>query len=63
MDWLQVFTIAATTIGACWWMHHENILAWKESAKETKEFHGRLCALEEKYTQMMERFLEEKNRK
>ena len=28
--------------------------------KEMKDFHGRLCKLEEKYCQMMERFLENK---
>lgn len=28
--------------------------------KEMKDFHGRLCSLEEKYIQMMERFLENK---
>ena len=30
---------------------------WKE---ESKEFHGRLCTLEEKYIQMMQRILENK---
>lgn len=29
-------------------------------AQESKDFHGRLCALEEKYMQMMERLLEKK---
>ena len=36
----------------------ENIT--KESAKETKEFHGRLCAIEERYFQMMQRIWEKK---
>lgn len=31
--------------------------------KEMKDFHGRLCALEEKYIQMMERILEKKDNK
>jgi hypothetical protein len=51
MDWLQVLTIAGSTIGACWYMH-------KETYREMKDFHGRLCRLEEKYQQMMERYLE-----
>lgn len=29
---------------------------------ETKDFHGRLCRLEEKYVQMMERFLEKRGK-
>ena len=32
----------------------------KENNKEQKDFHGRLCALEEKYIQMMERFMEKR---
>ena len=55
MDWLQVLTIAGSTIGCCWWMH-------KETYKEMKDFHGRLCRLEEKYIQMMERFMERREK-
>jgi hypothetical protein len=53
MDWIQVLTIAGSTIGACWFMH-------RESYREMKDFHGRLCTLEEKYRQMMERVLLDK---
>ena len=49
MDWLQVLTIAGSTIGACWFMH-------RESYKEMRDFHGRLCRLEEKYIQMMQKY-------
>lgn len=56
MDWIQVLTIAGSTIGACWFMHREN-------AKEMKDFHGRLCTLEERYLQMMQRILEKKEAK
>jgi hypothetical protein len=67
MDWIQVLTIAGSTIGACWYMHKENLSQWKEMSKETakemKDFHGRLCTLEEKYRQMMERYLQGRNRK
>lgn len=55
MEWLQVLIIAGSTIGACWYMH-------RESYKEMKDFHGRLCTLEEKYIQVMQRILE-KDRK
>lgn len=55
MNWLQVLTIAGSTIGACWWMH-------RETFKEMKDFHGRLCTLEERYLQMMQRILERKGK-
>ena len=55
MDWLQVLTIAGSTIGACWFMH-------RETSKEMKDFHGRLCTLEERYFQMMQRILEKKGK-
>jgi hypothetical protein len=53
MDWIQVLTIAGSTIGACWLMHREN-------AKETKDFHGRMCTLEERYFQLMQKMLQDK---
>jgi chromosome segregation ATPase len=34
----------------------------KEFRSELKFFHGRLCSLEEKYTQMMQRYLEGKGK-
>lgn len=55
MDWLQVLTIAGSTIGAVWLVH-------RETTKEMKDFHGRLCRLEEKYIQMMERFMEDRKK-
>jgi len=50
-------TIASLLIGFAGiiislWVFH------KENSKEMKDFHGRLCTLEEKYIQMMERYLE-----
>jgi len=62
MEWIQVLTIAGSTIGACWFMHRESLGWWKESQKEMKDFHGRLCTLEEKYIQMMERFMEKRDK-
>lgn len=67
MDWVQVLTIAGSTVSACWLMHRENLKDRAEAAKdraerasEIKDFHGRLCTLEERYLQMMQRVLEER---
>lgn len=49
MEWYQFLMLA---IGI-YVMHRENY-------KEQKDFHGRLCKLEEKYQQMMERFLQDR---
>lgn len=53
MDWLQVLAIAGSTVGTMWYMH-------RDTSKEMKDFHGRLCTLEERYLQMMQRLLEER---
>lgn len=60
IGWLEVAAIAGSTIGACWFMHRENIRMHQENSKEMKDFHGRLCALEEKYIHMMERIMEKR---
>lgn len=60
MDWFQVLTIAGSTVGALWLMHRENVKMHQEHAKESKEFHGRLCAIEERYIQVMQRIWETK---
>ena len=71
MEWLQAFMIAGSTIGACYWMHRENKQQANEFKRESdvfknefkeemKIFHGRLCILEERYMQMMQRILEKK---
>lgn len=64
MEWFEfvtlIITIPGATIGACWFMHRENIKMYQDNAKEMKDFHGRLCALEEKYIQIMQRILEKK---
>lgn len=62
MDWMQVLTISGSTLGAVWFMHKENISMWRKTNDELKDFHGRLCTLEEKYRQMMERHLEDRKR-
>lgn len=63
MDWIGISGIIVTGstlfLGFCgiiislWIFHRDN-------SKEMKEFHGRLCTLEEKYIQMMERYLEKR---
>lgn len=64
MEWTQVLAIAGSTIGACWIMHRENIRMHQETSREIgnemKDFHGRLCTLEERFFQMMQRYLETK---
>lgn len=62
MDWLQVLTIAGSTIGACWMMHRENLKESQARSKEMKDFHGRLCTLEERYLQLMQRIFEKKDK-
>jgi hypothetical protein len=66
MDWLQAFMIAGSTIGACYWMHREFSAEMKEFRnewrEESKDFHGRLCTLEERYFQIMQRILEDRNK-
>lgn len=54
----SALTIAGSTIGACWFMHRENIKMHQETAKENKDFHGRLCTIEERYIQLMQRMWE-----
>jgi len=41
-------------------MHKENIDMYRSFSCEMKDFHGRLCTLEERYMQMMQRILEKK---
>lgn len=60
MDWYQVLAIAGSTAGVCWMMHRENVKMHQEFSHESKVFHGRLCTLEERYMQMMQRILEKK---
>lgn len=63
MDWYQVLAIAGSTIGACWYMHRETTIEMKNFYEQMRDFHGRLCTLEERHLQLMQRFLEEKHPK
>lgn len=73
MEWLQAFMIAGSTIGGCYWMHRESRSDMREHKaemkaisekiqSETKDFHGRLCTLEERYLQMMQKYLDSKGK-
>lgn len=63
MDWNQTFTILISFFGLMLWIIREmkqdkislQVSMEKiagEITKESRDFHGRLCALEEKYKQM-----------
>ena len=58
MDWLQALIIAGSTVGACWWLNRENKEMFKEFTQESKDFHGRLCTLEERYLQILQMKME-----
>lgn len=55
MDWAQVVTIIAANLGAFFWARSESRadqaeirLLIKAIQDEMKDFHGRLCAIEER---------------
>lgn len=56
MNWYEILGLVL----AFYMMHRENQKMYRDLSNEMKDFHGRLCALEEKYIQMMERFMSEK---
>lgn len=56
MEWYQLITVIGFNLGI--YLHSQRQIG--EFNKEVKDFHGRLCSLEEKYIQMMQRFLEKK---
>lgn len=71
MDWTQFLLLFAALIGMMYTVRSdakddrrrsagdrkEIIDMMRNSEQEAKEFHGRLCTLEERYLQMMERFI------
>jgi len=56
MEWGQVLTIAAINVGLIAWLRAD----MRAMQASTLDFHGRLCKLEEKYQQMMQRIWEKK---
>jgi hypothetical protein len=60
MDWVQVFSIILGVVGLNWviiaWLRSDiksfesEVRGWKDELhRENKDFHGRLCSLEERY--------------
>ena len=60
MIWWQFSLSIGSVIGFWFIIHRENQSILRDMAKEQKDFHGRLCTLEQKYISMMERFLDRK---
>ena len=71
MDWIQILAIifGNAAIFVPLWLHLDNKMheqaaktdmILSEIKEEQKDFHGRLCGLEEKYIQMMQRVLDSK---
>lgn len=71
MDWIQVFTIIIAVSSMFLWVTRESNSDSKELRgmilklsdeiqKENRDFHGRLCRLEEKYYQMLGKKAESK---
>jgi len=60
MIWWQFLLSIGSVIGFWFLIHRENQSILRDMAKEQKDFHGRLCTLEQKYISMMERFLDRK---
>lgn len=56
MEWYQFLMLAIGLYA----MNRDNQKRFDKFTDESKDFHGRMCALEEKYIQMMERFMQER---
>lgn len=65
MHWAEVIGLFFTFSGMVWLMHRESVKMHFETreaiSKEMKDFHGRLCILEERYIQLMQRIFEKKD--
>jgi len=69
MEWIQFVIFFVTTVGFLYTIRHETkreiersnedrkeiISIMKKSQEEMKDFHGRLCTLEERYLQIITR--------
>ena len=51
MEWIQVLTIILSVAGLFLWTNGKIDRLSENVMKEIKDFHGRLCSLEEKYKQ------------
>ena len=55
MEWLQFFFLILTLLGTFYYTNQRIDVMQSEFKSETKDFHGRLCALEERYLNFMMR--------
>ena len=60
MDWFQVLTIVASTVGCCLYFRRETKVQLDKMEahgrvrdEENKDFHARLCVIEERYLQVI----------
>lgn len=74
MDWIQFSLFILALSGMYFFLKSDSkegqkktsedrkeiIAIMRSQEKDSRDFHGRLCALEEKYVQMMERFINNK---
>lgn len=60
MDWIQVFVLASSMIGSCWYFKRDSDIKFEKISDELKSYHGRMCTLEERYMQLMQKFWESK---
>jgi hypothetical protein len=58
MNWWQLLVSIGSIIAFWFLIHRENQSILRDIAKEQKDFHGRLCTLEQKYISMMEKHIE-----
>ncbi len=49
MDWIAVLGVLLSL----WFIYRDNAKNSEEIRNEMKDFHGRMCTLEERYIQMM----------
>lgn len=69
MDISSLLTLVFTILGigipiliSLWIMHRQSSTEMKSFQTEMKDFHGRLCTLEERYLQMMQRIFEKEHK-
>jgi hypothetical protein len=60
MEWTQFFILIITLGGLFFWNRSEANSDRRQMALEMKDFHGRLCIIEERYYQLMTKMLEKK---
>ena len=49
MEWLQILSLFLANAGLILWMRAESRADFRQLNEEMKDFHGRLCKLEERF--------------